>query len=307
MNADAVLFPRFAVHQIEAGRTRFHCLTAGEGPALLLLHGYPQTHVAWHAVAEALAGRFKVVIPDLSGYGDSEIVGGLAAPHVIAKRQVAGDLARLLDALGIARAAVIGHDRGARVGYRLALDHSERVTGFASITVVPTIDLWDAVDFDFASKAFHWFMLAQPHPLPEQLLAGAHEFFIDWTLERMAQGLSRLHSVALAEYRRCFAKPEVRAAMVADYRAAATVDAEHERDDRAHGRRLACPVHVVWDAGRPSKEPLPLDVWRRWADRVSGAPASGGHLMLETNPLGVLEAIDGFLHEQEASASGFQE
>lgn len=300
MNADATLFPRFEVHRIEAGRTRFHCLTAGAGPALLLLHGYPQTHAAWHAVAGTLRERFRVIIPDLSGYGDSEIVAGLEAPHVISKRRVADDLSKLLDTLGIERTTVIGHDRGARVGYRLALDDPERVVGFASITVVPTIEMWDGVDFDFACKAYHWFMLAQPYPLPEQLLAGTHEFFIDWTLTRMAQDLSRLHPVALAEYRRCFARPEVRAAMVADYRAAASVDAEHERGDRAVGRRLSCPVHVVWEEGRDRTGPLPVDVWLRWAENVTGQPTGGGHLMLETNPDGVLDALDSFLREQAA-------
>jgi haloacetate dehalogenase len=157
------------------------------------------------------------------------------------------------------------------------------------------LDLWERVGFDFAINAYHWFMFAQPHPLPEQLLAGSHAFFINWTLERMAQGLHRLHPVALDEYRRCFARPEVRAAMVADYRAAATLDADHERDDRWRGRKLTCPVHIVWDADRPQSSPTPLDTWRNWSDRLTGCPVPGGHLMLETNPLGLLDAIDQFL------------
>ncbi len=305
MTVDAKLFPGGVARQVRAGDTRFHCVTLGldraDRPTLLLLHGYPQTHVAWHAVAAAWGDRYRLVIPDLSGYGDSELIGSKSTAVELSKRDVARDLALLMSELDIARYAVIGHDRGARVGYRLALDHPARVTGFVSLTVVPTIDLWDRVDVDFARKAYHWFMLAQPHPLPERLLDGSHAFFIDWTLERMAKGLDRLHPLALAEYRRCFAQSSVRAAMIADYRAAATVDTRHEREDRELGRRLACPMHVLWDADQPTPVPPPMEIWAKWADRVSGSAVPGGHLLHETEPAATVAALDDFLHQLAAS------
>jgi haloacetate dehalogenase len=260
---------------------------------VLLLHGYPQTHVAWRLIAPQLAASFTVIAPDLPGYGDSQTH---ASTPRWTKRRVAAALVDLMTALGHTCFAVVGHDRGARAGYRLALDHAERVSAFASLTVLPTLDVWADVDKAFGMVAWHWFFLAQPGDLPEKMLAGDPDAFLDTALAKMAGGLERIDPLALDAYRRAFRNPAVRHAMCEDYRAAAEEDVEHDAADRAAGRKLACPVRVLWPERKiAAGKPTPVDVWRRWADEVSGQPIRGGHLQPEESPAEVLAALMPFL------------
>ncbi len=275
----------------EAGDVRFAGVMGGSGPPVLLLHGYPQTHLAWRHVAPVLAARYTVVVPDLPGYGDSRTLDDRGR---WTKRRVAAAATALMTSLGHDRFAVIGHDRGARAGYRLALDHPGRVCGYASLTVVPTLNAWTQVDKAFAMGAFHWFMLAQPHDLPERLLAGDPDAFLDRTLARMAGGLDRLEPAVLDAYRTAFRDPAVRHAMCEDYRAAAEEDTDHDAADRAAGHTLSCPVLVLWP-DRPAAGPTPLDIWRGWAADVCGGPISGGHLQPELSAPEVLAALGPFL------------
>lgn len=306
--AGAGFFPGFRPIGLKAGGVGFSGVTGGSGPAVLLLHGYPQTHIAWRRIAPDLARDFTLVIPDLPGYGASR-------PEAMAprwtKRRVGTALAALMDRLGHRRFAVAGHDRGARAGYRLALDHPDRVTAYASLTVIPTLDAMAAVDHRIAARAFHWFFLSQEADLPERLLAAAPDAFIDAALAGMAGGLENIEPAALEAYRMAFRDPSVRHAICEDYRAALDEDLAQDREDAASGRKLRCPVHVLWPSrdwpgaeaepgggSRSGESPTirnPIAIWSRWADRVTGTPTGGGHLQPEDAWEEVLHALRPFL------------
>jgi haloacetate dehalogenase len=291
--AIAGLFDGFAAIAVDTARVRFAGVMGGKGSAVLLLHGYPQTHAAWHDVAPLLARHHTVVVPDLPGYGRSL----LSADGAWDKREVAAELVLLMRSLGHERFHVVGHDRGARVGYRLALDHPGHVSSFSSLAVVPVLDIRPAVDWAFAKAAFHWFLFLQPGELVETLLAADPDAFLDATLSRMAGSLEALHPAALADYRAAFRRPEVRAAMIKDYQASDRTDVAYDEADRAAGRKIACPVLVLWPDERlvaESTESAPTsatDVWRRWADHVSGVTVSCGHLVPEHAAREVVEAV----------------
>ncbi|NYZ14440.1 alpha/beta hydrolase [Azospirillum sp. RWY-5-1] len=288
--ASPAFYPGFRRLDAEAAGVRFAGVVGGEGPPVLLLHGYPQTHIAWRKVAPDLARSHTLVIPDLPGYGGSR-------PDTMqprwTKRRVAASLVALMQSLGHQRFAVVGHDRGARVGYRLVLDHPDAVVAFSSLTVVPTADALSGVDHRFSRKNFHWFFLAQDADLPERLLAAAPDAFIDRALASMAGGLERVEPAALDVYRAAFRDPAVRHAICEDYRAALTEDLALDTADRAAGRKLACPVQVLWPAAE--ERPDPVTVWSGWADDVTGMPTSGGHLQPEDAPDEVLAALRPFL------------
>lgn len=287
-----MLFPGFEPLIADCHDVQFAGAAGGKGPAVVLLHGYPETHLAWRHVAPSLLAKYTVVVPDLPGYGASRATQD---GKRWTKRRVAASVVALMTVLGHESFAVVGHDRGARVGYRLALDYPSRVRAFVSLTVIPTLDVWTTVDRSFAMGAFHWFMLAQPFDLPERLLASDPDAFIDRTLTRMAGDLDRLEPDVLDAYRAAFRDPAVRHAMCEDYRAAVDEDSEHDADDRAARRKLACPVLVLWPEGRPSDSPTPIEVWRRWAADVSGRGIGGGHLQPELSAAEVLAELQPFL------------
>lgn len=289
--SDPLFYPGFSDLDVTLDSVRFRGVIGGEGPPILLLHGYPQTHITWRFVAPELADNCTLIVPDLPGYGDS------TAPQDgkrWTKRRVADSLVALMDRLGYERFAVVGHDRGARVGYRLALDHPDRVTAYVSLTVIPTLDAWAGVDKAFAMNAFHWFMLAQPYDLPERLLASDPDAFIDATLAKMVGSLDRFEPAVLELYRAAFRKPSVRHAVCEDYRAAAAEDLACDVADRKAGRKLSCPVLVLWPQ-RAGSDTTPVDVWRHWADDVSGHAISGGHLQPEFSAVEVIENLRPFL------------
>ena len=268
---------------------------AGQGMPLVLLHGYPQTHLAWEKVAPRLAETFDVIVPDLRGYGDSDCPTPDATYRAYSKREMARDIAGLLDALGLDRVHVLGHDRGARVAYRFALDHADRTRRLGIVEVVPTGDFWGAWSAELAMKAYHWTFLAQPAPLPERMILADGPAYLDWTLASWTRSgdLSPFSDAALAAYRAQMADPARVAAMCADYRAGASVDREMDSADRADGRRIAAPVHFVWGAdGFPARTGAPLAIWERWADTVSGGVIDGvGHFAMDEAPEALLAAF----------------
>ncbi|MET0984751.1 MAG: alpha/beta hydrolase [Steroidobacteraceae bacterium] len=289
------LFPGFRSQRINALGASNFLLVGGSGPPVLLLHGYPQTHCTWHRVAPELAKQYTVVIPDLRGYGES-VAPSDPGLEGFSKATLALDQIAIMEHLGFDRFAVVGHDRGARVGYRLALDHPTRVTGFASLTVVPTLEMWRSVSKAFAMNAYTWFLLAQPYDLPERLIGSDPDFFLNVSLTRMAGGLDKLHPEALENYRAAFRRESVRHAMCEDYRAAAGIDAEKDLADEQVGRRMQCPVLILWAEHQvASGQPTPLHVWKRWADDVRGVPVRSGHLMPEEAPEAVLSELIPFL------------
>lgn len=272
------LFPGFETDAIDTGEARIHVRHGGAGPPILLLHGHPQTHAMWHLVAPRLAEDFTVVATDLRGYGDSSKPPSAADHEPYSKRAFARDQVRVMEHLGFERFRVAGHDRGARTAYRMALDHPERVERLAVLDIIPTVEVWEAMDARLALANWHWLFLAQPEPLAERLIAGNVDAYY------FRSGRERFHPEALAEYFRVLHDPDTIHAICEDYRAAATYDRELDRRDRESGRRITCPVLVLWSR-RDDLAPLgPLGVWRRWADDVRGAGLDCGHYLAEELP-----------------------
>jgi haloacetate dehalogenase len=289
------LFPGFRTERVGAAETEIHARVGGAGPPVLLLHGYPQTHACWHRVAPLLARRFTVVCPDLRGYGESGRPPSDAGHAAYAKRAMARDQLEAMARLGFDRFAVVGHDRGARVAYRMALDHPERVTRLAVLDIVPTVETWARMDHRAALDSYHWLFLAQPFDLPERLIGADPDYFLRWTLASWAEPGAAFDPRALAAYGRAFRDPAVIHATCEDYRAGATVDLEADAADRGR-RRIACPVLALWGAARPQARPWdPLAIWREWAVDVQGEPLRCGHFLPEEAPADVGAALDRFL------------
>jgi haloacetate dehalogenase len=296
---DGSMFEGFDRREVALDDATLAVITGGAGPPLLLLHGYPQTQACWHAVAPALAERFSLVIPDLPGYGASRGPAPEAANY--SKRSLARIMTALMSRLGHKRFSLAGHDRGARIGFRLALDHPERVHAFAALDIVPTLSAWEAMDWKRALGSYHWLFLAQPAPLPERMIGQDPDFYINHLLDRWAGDRGALNAGAVAEYVRHFRKPSVIAATCADYRAGMSHDVEHDADDRRAGRRIRCPTLVVWGRGYlTDKVGSPLATWRAWADDVSEAPLDCGHFVAEEQPAACATALAEFFGRRAA-------
>ena len=290
------LLPGFTGRRVQVGEVALQAAVGGAGPPVVLLHGFPQTHLAWHAVAPALAERFTVVCPDLRGYGGSDKPPGDPDHQRYAKRAMAADVRELMAALGHDRFAVVGHDRGALVGHRLALDHPQAVTRLAVLDVLPQLDMWEAMNRDFGLAGYHLFFLAQPADFPERLIGADPELFLTHTLEAWCGTPGAIVPEALDAYRTAFADPATIHATCEDYRAGAGVDVAHDAADREQGRRITAPVLLLW--GQPPGMELPFDplaVWRRWADAVDGQALPCGHFLAEERPGDVVDALQQFL------------
>jgi len=288
----------FEERVIDVEGTAIALETAGAGPPLLLLHGYPQTRTCWHRVAPALAREFTVVAADLRGYGDSAKPPGDPAHATYSKRAMARDMVGAMARLGHERFAVAGHDRGGRVAHRMALDHPERVERAAVLDIVPTRTLFENVDQGFATAYYHWFFLIQPDGLPEAMIGRDPEWFLRETLRRWSGRAEPLAEEAIAEYARCFRDPAAVHASCEDYRAAATIDLQHDaRDD---GRRIACPLLVLWgEHGAMHRLYDVLESWRELADDVRGRPLACGHFLPEERPRETAAALAAFFGEDE--------
>jgi haloacetate dehalogenase len=277
---------------------------SGTGHPLLLLHGFPQTHVAWHRVAPALARRFTVIAADLPGYGDSRApdAGGRYASG--SKRLLGDALLRFMRELGFARFGLAGHDRGARVAYRMALDYPEAISHLAVLDVVPTLEMAEAMSYPLATEMANWFLLAQAAPFPETLIGADPGFYIGHIVDAWQGKADAITPQAREAYTRPFRSAAVRRSVCDEYRAAAGVDLEHERADRASGRRIRCPLLALWSAGDLAGRYFdPLAVWRRWAQEVRGGPLDCGHFMMEEAPDAVAAAIESLLATASAGAA----
>jgi haloacetate dehalogenase len=297
MSGLADLYPGFATHWIDIPEGQIFARSRGHGPALLLLHGYPQTHVEWHRIAPQLAEKFTVVLMDLRGYGWSSIPPSEAGA-LYSKRSMARDAVTVMEQLGYVSFGLIGHDRGARVGYRLALDHPERLTKLALLDIVPTAEMWQRLDAKSAMKVYHWLFLAQPAPLPEKLIGPAAIFYLENTLSSWSAtgDLKAFDPRALAHYRAAFNEPSRIHAYCEDYRAGATLDRANDEADRAAGRKIEIPLCVLWGAqGIPAGSVSPLEIWRQWASDVRGQAIDCGHFLPEEHPRDTLKALLDFL------------
>lgn len=289
------MLDRFSKDQRQVNGVTIHFRHGGSGPPLLLLHGFPQTHVIWHRVADALAERFTLVMPDLRGYGDSSKPPGDKDHANYSKRTMAQDMVELMAALGHRRFDLCGHDRGGRVAHRLALDHPDAVGRLMVIDISPTRTMYEATDMRFATLYYHWFMLIQPHPLPETLIGNNAAFYLKYTLGGWgSSGASYIDPAAMAEYERCFCTPEAIHAACEDYRAAAGIDLEHDRDHDA--KKLTCPTHVVWgEHGVVGKLFRPLQDWQeKCALPVTGRALPAGHFIPDQVPELLLEEMKTF-------------
>ena len=294
-------FDGYEQRRVQVGEVEIFARLGGlpEAPPLLLLHGYPQTHAIWHRVARALEGRFRLVLPDLRGYGDSSKPAGDADHANYSKRAMALDMVGLMAKLGHPRFGLVGHDRGGRVAHRLALDHPQCVSRLALIDIAPTLDMYAATDMRFAQAYYHWFLLIQPAPLPERLLAGDPTFFLHRALGGFGgagptaadkTGLAWIEPEALAEYERCFGRPDALHASCEDYRASAGIDLAHDRASRAAGQKIGCDTLVLWgERGVVHKLFDPLALWQaQCAARVSGDVMAAGHFIPEERPAEVV-------------------
>jgi haloacetate dehalogenase len=294
MVLQAGLFPGFRVADADSGGVRVHAVVGGSGPPLLLLHGYPQTLAIWHRVAPRLAERFTVVCADLRGYGDSGKPATDARHEPYSKRAMARDPVALMRALGFERFRLAGHDRGGRVAHRLAADHPGAVERLAVLDIAPTLAMYEQTDMAFARAYWHWFFLIQKAPIPETMIGADPAFYLRHKMGEGSAGMSPFAPQAWAEYGRCFT-PEAIHASCEDYRAAATTDLEHDRADREAGRRLSCPLLVLWGAhGVVERCFRPLEDWGRVATDVRGRALPAGHYLPEEVPGLVADEFESF-------------
>ena len=291
------LFPGFAHHRIETEPgIHIHARGGGSGPPLLVLHGHPQTHAIWHLVAPQLARHFSVVLADLRGYGDSSRPAGLPDHANYSRRAMARDLVRVMAALGHARFAVLAHDRGARVAHRMGLDHPAAVSHMVLLDIAPTLAMYEQANDAFARAYWHWFFLIQPAPTPERLIEADPAAYVLELMGRRHAGLGPFDPRALAEYTRCLAQPGAAHAVCEDYRAAASIDLEHDRASRAAGELLTMPLQVLWGKeGVVERCFDPLAEWRKVARAVSGHALPCGHYLPEEAPRELLAAALPFL------------
>ena len=268
-----------------------------DGPALLLLHGFPQTHAIWHRVAQQLKDDYFLVMPDLRGYGDSQKDAGQPDHANYSKRVMAQDMGELMTVLGHPQFYLCGHDRGARVSHRLAVDQPNRVRKLCLIDIAPTLDMYDRADMTFARAYYHWFHLIQPSPLPEKMIGGDARMYLHAKLGGWgAGGLGHIEPQALAEYERCFCRAESIHAACEDYRASAGIDLDHDRESRARGHKICCDTLVLWgERGLIGKLYQPIELWQaQCAMTVTGQALPAGHFIPEELPNETAQALRGF-------------
>jgi len=293
------MFEGFENKRLETSGAEINLRLGGSGPPLLLLHGYPQTHVMWHRVAPYLAERFTVAAADLRGYGDSAKPASDPAHAAYSKRAMARDQVEVMGSLGFERFAVVGHDRGARVTHRMTLDHPDRVERAAVLDICPTLAMYERTDMAFASGYYHWFFLIQPYDLPERLIAADPDFYLEsktggFGLDPRKDISETFDPAALEEYKRCFRDPAAIHATCEDYRAAATIDLEHDRADL--NRKIACPLLALWGTqGLVGQQFDVLGLWRERAGDVTGRSIDCGHYLAEEAPADTLAALQAFL------------
>jgi len=293
------MFDGFETVEVKTGETTVFLRRSGEGPPLLLLHGFPQTHLMWRDVAPLLARRFTVICADLPGYGRSGCPPSAPDHAPYSKRAMAAEMVRVMEHLGFRQFAVAGHDRGGRVAYRLALDHRERVNRLAVLDVVPTGMAWARADADFAVAFWPWPVLAQDEPLPERILSENAADIVDSALDHWGSVPETFPPEIRSAYAEALRDPRHAHAICEEYRAAATLDRDHDEADEKAGRRITCPVLALWSGKGPlnswyAKEGGPLGLWKTFADQVSGEAVDGGHFFPEELPEKTADALARF-------------
>jgi haloacetate dehalogenase len=293
------VFSGFEASEVDVGETTIFIRRKGRGRPLLLLHGFPQTHLMWHRVAPALAEEFTVVCADLRGYGASGKSPSGPDHRPYSKGVMALDIVRMMEAQGFTRFSVAGHDRGARVAYRMALDHSDRIERLAVLDIIPTSEAFRRADVRFALAFWPWSLLAQPAPLPERLILGDPEAVVDDALGEWGSDRASFPPEVRAAYIDALRDPEAVHAICEEYRAAATIDFARDTEDRGTGRGISCPTLALWSEGGALDSWYeaaggPLGIWRDWAADVTGRPISGGHFFPEQNAAETVSELRSF-------------
>ena len=290
------LFPGFVERRIRTSGAEIHCEVGGNGPPLLMLHGYPQTHAMWHKVAPTLAQTYTVVCADLRGYGDSSKPASDDAHAPYSKRAMATDMIEVMRALGFTRFRLAAHDRGARVSHRLAADHPDAVERMALLDISPTRSMYANTDFEFAKAYYHWFFLIQPFDMPERMIGADPAFYLRRKTSGWGSAGGKFFDPrAFAEYERCFSNQDTIHATCEDYRAAASIDLVHDDADVAAGRKVTCPLLVLWgEKGVVNRCCKPLEDWGAVATDVRGRALPSGHYLAEEAPQETLREFQAF-------------
>jgi haloacetate dehalogenase len=289
------MFEGFEEFDIATKGTTIHGRRGGEGRPVLLLHGIPETHIMWHRVAPQLAARFTVVATDLRGFGDSGTPPSAPDHAPYSMREIARDQVHVMRALGHERFAVVGHDRGGRCAYRMALDHPHAVTRLAILDIVPTSDVFRRCDMEVMLGFWIWSFLAAPEPVPERLIAGEPGLIVNHMLDMWSQRPDAFSPEIRAQYIEKFSDHDTIHAVCEEYRAAATLDHQHDEADRGR-RRIGCPVLALWShIGAVARWHEPLEIWRTWADDVRGGPVTAGHFFPEEAPEQTVHRLLDFL------------
>lgn len=285
----------FDYRRIATAGAIINVASRGKGPPLLLLHGYPETHHMWHKVAPALAQEFTVVCADLRGYGDSSKPDGAPDHSTYSKRAMAADMIEVMAALGYREFLLAGHDRGARVAYRLALDHPGVVRQLALLDIVSTKSVYEQVTMPLATAYFHWYFLIQPRPIPETLIGRDPGFWLNAIFGNWASSSAAFGDTTMAEYLRTFGTPEGIHATCEDYRAGATIDLAHDRADVLAGRKITCSTLILWGSrGVVGRIFRPLETWRDLVSAPTGEAIDSGHFIPEEKPEDTLRALQAF-------------
>ena len=292
------MFEGFERRQIETSEATINLVTGGDGPPLLLLHGYPQTHAMWHKVAPLLAKDFTVVAPDLRGYGDSSKPPGDPEHVTYSKRAMAQDQVEVMQQLGFESFLLVGHDRGARVSHRLTKDHPGRVQKLAVLDIIPTHRMFQIVNKEMATNTYHWFFLIQPYDFPERMIGASVDYYIRRPFEEGKDSAETFPAEVVDEYARCFSDPATIHATCEDYRAGASIDLVH--DDADFEDKVSCPVLVIWSAtGYVGRTHQVLQIWREYATDVRGHPLPCGHYLAEERPGETYKSLRSFLQDDD--------
>jgi haloacetate dehalogenase len=284
----------FKQQLIQTTQAQINTLIGGRGKPLLLLHGYPQNYYMWHRICDRLAEDFTVIMTDLRGYGDSSKPLGTSNHSNYAKRAMALDQVEVMSNLGYEQFYLVGHDRGARVAHRLTLDYPQKVQKLALLDILPTYQLYQDSDREFATAYYHWFFLIQPNPFPENLISGNPEYFLRHCLTSWSKVKNAFTEKAIAEYLRCFSNPETVHSTCEDYRASASIDLVHDRADLE--RKITCPLLVLWgDRGIIGQKYDVIASWQERAVNVTGQGINCGHFLAEEAPEETNRALQKFL------------